>query len=266
MSHEPTSARDVIDALDAVAGHAAPLRIHFPSAVVTHPGTELSKAASAPAPAFSVAASAIDAMVSMPNCDLSPTTSAASASSTSSLPVPAPVPVPATPVATAAAAVSATAPAALPSPRFIVTSIDLDPPFPSFPFLGPVLHGLQADLTLATAALDPDDEFIPLEPAVPNDSSSDSSGSVVAWVHPAPPGLSGPHRYVSLLWEQPAGLTPDGIRDALGFAGAAAAPEDEAGENALGLMQRARFDMEGLEKKLGLGRVVAGNYFTCAAA
>ncbi|KAK3379047.1 phosphatidylethanolamine-binding protein [Lasiosphaeria ovina] len=259
MSNEPTSARDAIDALDAAAGHAAPLRIHFPSAVVTHPGTQLSKAASAPAPAFSVAASAIDAIVSMPNCDLSPTTSAASASSTSSLPVPA------TPVATAVAAVSATAPAALPSPRFIVTSIDLDPPFPSFPFLGPILHGLQADLRLGTAALDPDDEFIPLEPAVPNDSSSNSSGGVVAWVRPAPPGLSGPHRYVSLLWEQPAGLTPDRIRDALGFAGATAAPEDEAGENALGLMQRVRFDMEGLEKKLGLGRVVAGNYFTCAA-
>lgn len=210
----------------------AALRIHFPDAVVSQPGAHLSKQESATAPSFSVSALALDNLL-FPNCDLSPTTSAASHSSSGSRRL-------------------SQDPGSL-LPRYLVAGLDLDPPFPSFPVMGPILHSMQADLTLAADELDPEsaDEFIPLQPATGEDGAG-ASRPVAAYMGPAPPGLSSPHRYMFMMWEQPAGVTGERIRDEVGF-----------GEEGVGLMTRMRWDQEAFERKLGLGRVVAGNYFVC---
>ena len=126
--------------------------------------------------------------------------------------------------------------------------------------MSPLLHSLQADLSLSlsTAALSPSDDFITLEAP----TSDPSRGEVAPYMGPAPPGLSSPHRYVFMLWEQPDGVTVERIREEMGF-------ETEAGEGGggfgggAGLMSRVRWDQERFERRLGLGRVVAGNYFVC---
>lgn len=63
---------------------------------------------------------------------------------------------------------------------------------------------------------------------------------------PAPPPGAAPHRYVLLLYEQSEGFD----MDALGGG------EDES------LRLRVRIDIDGFEKKAGLGKAVAGNWFT----
>jgi len=235
----PKESRSVAQTLSALSPPAPPgstsapkraaLRIHFPDAVVSHPGAHLSRQESAIAPSFSVSALALDNLL-FPNCDLSPTTSASSHSSSGS---------------------RLSQDAGL-LPRYLVAGLDLDPPFPSFPVMGPILHSMQADLTLATNELDAEngDEFIPLHPV-----TEDGEGAcrpVASYMGPAPPGLSSPHRYMFMMWEQPDGITGEKIRDELGF-----------GEDGVGLMTRMRWDQDAFERKLGLGRVLAGNYFVC---
>ncbi|KAK3390058.1 phosphatidylethanolamine-binding protein [Podospora didyma] len=247
MPRESANVRKTLESLQDAT--TAPLRIHFPSTVVRQPGISLTKAESAPTPTFSVAASALNNIVSLPNCDLSPTTSAASTTS-SSIPASAPV------LSAAAAATDPTlseSSSPISVPRFIVAALDLDPPYPSLPILGPLLHGLQADLTLATDQIDPDDDFIHLHQTT-DSSEGIEDADVVGYMGPAPPGFSSPHRYMFLLWEQPEGMTRDKIRDALGV--------DAEADN-VGVLARVRWDMESFEKKLGLGKAVAGNYFVC---
>jgi len=237
----PKESRSVTQTLSSLTqpGSTSPprraaLRIHFPDAVVSQPGAHLSKQESAAAPSFSVSALALDNLL-FPNCDLSPTTSAASHSSSGSR------------------RLSQDPGSSGLLPRYLVAGLDLDPPFPSFPVMGPILHSMQADLTLATDELDPEsaDEFIPLQPAAEEDGVG-TGRPVAAYMGPAPPGLSSPHRYMFMMWEQPAGVTGERIKDELGF-----------GEDGVGLMTRMRWDQEAFERKLGLGRVVAGNYFVC---
>ncbi|KAK0636780.1 phosphatidylethanolamine-binding protein [Bombardia bombarda] len=205
------------------------LRIHFPSTVVTEPGTRLTKAATATEPtSYSVSATALN-NIALPNCDLSPVTS--------------------TTFTTSAADDDDTT--AIPNiSKYMIVALDLDAPFPSWPVLGPVLHGVQADLSLATSRIDPDDEFIQLDFG---DESTRGSRSVVSYARPGPPPPSSPHRYVFLLWEQPKELTTAKMREVLGFV--------EGQE--IGVLGRARWDQEAFEKKLGLKNVVAQNYFVC---
>lgn len=130
----------------------------------------------------------------------------------------------------------------LPTPSKTYFSISLDPdaPFPSFPFLGPVLHTLQTDLTAQGEA---DGEgWVKL---------SGSGKPLAPWVRPGPPGISAPHRYVFLVWEQPEGLTEERIRKEMGW-----------GEQ-VGLMARMRWNQSGFEGRFGLGDVVGGNWFVC---
>ncbi|KAK3324394.1 phosphatidylethanolamine-binding protein [Cercophora scortea] len=217
-----------LDNTDPQAQPSAPLHIHFPSTVVRAPGIHLDKETSAPTPTFSVSASALSDL-SLPNCDLSPCSSATSDSSTSDAPT-------------------------QHVPKYLVVGLDLDAPFPSFPVMGPFVHGVQADLSLATDKLHPNDDFIDLEPP-PEGPASVESSPVVGYMGPAPPGPSSPHRYMFMLWEQPARLTRDAICEKLGISAEA--------EGDVGLVARARWDQEAFEQKLGLGRVVAGNYFVC---
>jgi len=122
-------------------------------------------------------------------------------------------------------------PSANPTSTYIVIGLDIDAPFPSFTALGPILHWIQSDLK-----------------ASPSDSSLTSSTPFVAnYIGPAPPPPSFPHRYVFLIYEQPKGFE----------AGKYAPP---GGKN-LSNWNRMRFDLGKWEREMGMGSVVAGNYF-----
>ncbi|KAK4169728.1 phosphatidylethanolamine-binding protein [Cladorrhinum sp. PSN259] len=207
---------------------AAALRIHFPDTTVTSPGEHLSRQTTAPVPTFSVSATALGENVTIPNCDLSPTTSASSASGDDGTS-------------------EETNPLCI--PRFLVAGLDLDPPFPSFPVLGPILHSMQADLAL----IPPEDwdsaEYIPLA----HDKRLRGDENVAGYVGPSPPGLGSPHRYMFLMWEQPRGINAERIREEFGF----------KDDGSIGVMNRVRWDQEAFERKLGLGKPVAGNFFVC---
>jgi len=123
--------------------------------------------------------------------------------------------------------------------KYLVISLDLDAPFPSFPILSPILHGIQADLVAGTVD---ENGFAPLE-GPPN-------WQVMPYIGPGPPKLSAPHHYVFMVFEQPEGTDAAKIRSALGLEG-----------RGTGLMPRMRWDQEAFERKLGLGDVVAGNFF-----
>ncbi|KAJ9264368.1 hypothetical protein DTO212C5_7203 [Paecilomyces variotii] len=122
------------------------------------------------------------------------------------------------------------------SGTYLVINVDLDAPFKSFNFLGPVLHWVQSGLTPemiegGTSVLKPHDT-----PVIAN------------YARPGPPPGSGPHRYVFLLYEQPEGF------DVTKYA--------PAGGKPVGVRRRMRYDLDAFEKKANLGPVIAANYFT----
>lgn len=65
------------------------------------------------------------------------------------------------------------------------------------------------------------------------------------WLPAGPPPGAAPHRYLFLLYSQEPGSR---------------IPRDLLGKE-IGLMQRVRFDVDGMVEKLGLGELVAVNYF-----
>ncbi|EAA32560.1 hypothetical protein GE21DRAFT_5537 [Neurospora crassa] len=235
----------------------ASLRIHFPGSpsptTVSTPGTPLTKDAAALPPSYSISATALS-NITLPNCDLSPVSSHHSSPSSSGH----------------SRRGSEANNAAGQIPHYMVICLDLDPPFPSFPVLAPILHSLEADLRLVTEELDADEGYIYLtadeeEEARGSDGISHPTRGerrtkpVVGYMGPKPPGVSSPHRYVFLCWEQPEGVTGQKVREVLGL------NNNEGGEEGedVGLAKRVRWDQEGFEKMLGLGDVVAGNYFVC---
>lgn len=125
--------------------------------------------------------------------------------------------------------------------KFLAVSLDPDAPFPSFPFLGPILHGVQPDLTVG--AKEAAGDWHPLVSDTP---------PIVDYIKPGPPAPSAAHRYVFLLYKQPDGLDSSTIREKLGWA---------AEGLAMTRTGRMRFAIGDLETKLGLGAVVAINYF-----
>lgn len=124
-----------------------------------------------------------------------------------------------------------------PGTKYIIVSIDIDPPFPSFSVLGPALHGLHADLVAGPVDAD---GFAPLQGA---------EEWVVPYVGPGPPPPSAAHRYLFMVFEQPRGLDSAGVRRVLSLPGE------------VGIMARMRWDTAGAERKMGLGEVIAANYF-----
>ena len=113
----------------------------------------------------------------------------------------------------------------------MVIGVDIDAPFPSFGVLGPILHWIQPGL----------------ESSQTGELTSSDTPFVVNYIGPAPPPGSPSHRYVFLLYEQPAD-----------FDGKKYAPANGA---KLGNWQRMRYDLGAFEKKVGLGPVLAANYF-----
>jgi phosphatidylethanolamine-binding protein len=120
-----------------------------------------------------------------------------------------------------------------------VINVDLDGPFPSFAFASPILHWIQSGLQP--------------QPAEGGDGGSAAkllahdTPWIVDYAPPGPPPGSAPHRYVFLLYAQPGG-----------FDVKAWAPE--AGKK-VGAFGRIRYDLGAFERKVGLGRLVAANYF-----
>ncbi|KAK1753134.1 phosphatidylethanolamine-binding protein [Echria macrotheca] len=124
--------------------------------------------------------------------------------------------------------------------KYIAFSIDLDAPFPSWPILGPILHGIQTDLVVVADGAE-GGGFVPLE--------AKTKEWRVVYRGPGPPRPSAPHRYVFLLFEQPEGVNGEKVDEVLGMGAGA------------GLWARIRWDQGAAERKLGLGEVVAVNYF-----
>jgi phosphatidylethanolamine-binding protein (PEBP) family uncharacterized protein len=118
-------------------------------------------------------------------------------------------------------------PNGVPGKKYFVITLDLDAPFVSFPILGPILHWMRYDLTVGEGGALEGDE-------------------ACAWAAPRPPPGSGPHRYVFALFEQPESLKKDMI----------------AHEGGYSIGMRMRYDYAALEKKIGLGEVLAGTWFT----
>lgn len=109
--------------------------------------------------------------------------------------------------------------------------LDIDAPFPSCTLLGPILHWIQSGLTAST-----------------NGGQLTGSAPIVAnYIGPAPPPFSAPHRYIFVLYEEPAG-----------FDAAARAPPD--GQD-FPTWPRVRFGMDNWAKETGLGEALAVNYF-----
>ncbi|GJN82013.1 protease inhibitor (Tfs1) [Purpureocillium lilacinum] len=121
-----------------------------------------------------------------------------------------------------------------PAATYLIMCVDIDAPFVTLPVLGPILHwiqpGLKAEIKDGKSVLTAKEPFV-----------SD-------YIGPAPPPGSGPHRYCFFLYEQPAG-----------FDGKAHAPADGA---KMSNWSRMRFSLDDWEKKAGLGKIIAANYYT----
>ncbi|KIW69475.1 hypothetical protein PV04_05350 [Phialophora macrospora] len=118
-----------------------------------------------------------------------------------------------------------------PGRKFVVISLDLDAPFPSFAPLSPVQHWLQAG-------------FAASEPSSQSSALTSSNPPIAHWAGPGPPPISSPHRYVFLLYEQPEDVE-------------AKIPTKAE----FGIKDRMRWRLDEFEKKAGLGTALAATYF-----
>lgn len=116
------------------------------------------------------------------------------------------------------------------SKTYLVVHLDIDAPFPSWTVLGPILHWIQPGVKVTET------------------STLDTSAPFIAnYIGPAPPPGSSPHRYIFFLYEEPAGFEPKKY-----------APADG---QTLSNWYRMRYDLDSWAKEIGLGSVLAFNYF-----
>ena len=117
----------------------------------------------------------------------------------------------------------------------MVIGLDLDAPFPSLTILSPILHWIQPGLKP--------------EPAADGPATLKAEGTpfVANYIGPAPPPGTATHRYLFMLYEQPA------VFDGKKYAPAKGAK--------LSNWHRMRYDLGAFEKKTRLGPVLAANYF-----
>jgi phosphatidylethanolamine-binding protein (PEBP) family uncharacterized protein len=119
-------------------------------------------------------------------------------------------------------------PSAKPGKKYIVINIDLDAPFPSLPFLSPILHWIRHGLTI--------NEVGDLASEIP---------PLTQWIAPRPPPGSGPHRYVFCLYEEPEDFSPKSFLS----------------EGEMTRWMRMRFDFRAFEERSRVGGVIAGTWF-----
>lgn len=130
---------------------------------------------------------------------------------------------------------------AVPDPdgTYMVMGLDLDAPFPSFGILGPVLHWLQPGLKAGHAEGG-------------HARALEATGPFVAnYLGPGPPPGSAPHRYCFFLYEQPAEFDVE-----------AHAPPDGTKLGNWSSLRRMRFSLDDWERRVGLGPILAVNYYT----
>lgn len=152
----------------------------------------------------------------------------------------------------------------VPGAKYIAVALDLDAPSPSFPLASPILHYLHTDLKaiispFAQSSSRPTSMYktdtatntwVELKPTtVANGGKGTLEKPLASWLAPAPPGVSAPHRYVFLVWEQPERMTGEQVREKLGMR-----------KHEGGLWSKSRWDVEGFVRKLKLGNVAAGTW------
>ncbi|KAF2655725.1 PEBP-like protein [Lophiostoma macrostomum CBS 122681] len=121
--------------------------------------------------------------------------------------------------------------AASPDKSYIAICLDLDAPFASIPFASPINHWTQSGFRLSTSA--------------GNGRLETSDPFIVNWAPPGPPPISGPHRYLFALYEEPSGFDVKSL-----------APGKE-----VGIPPRFRYNVDAWARSIGLGHVLAANYF-----
>jgi phosphatidylethanolamine-binding protein (PEBP) family uncharacterized protein len=113
---------------------------------------------------------------------------------------------------------------------YIIACIDLDAPFISFSFMAPILHWVQSDFKADSSGV-----------------LTSSSPEICFYAGPGPPPGAAPHRYVFLLYGQSADFDTKKHLPAKG--------------KKFGMSKRTRFNWATYEKELGLGPVLAANWF-----
>jgi phosphatidylethanolamine-binding protein len=113
---------------------------------------------------------------------------------------------------------------------YVLISLDLDAPFPSFSILGPILHKLRPNMK-----------------ACENGDLKSETPPIAEYIGPAPPPGSGPHRYAFFLYEQPATF------DARKFA----APNGKD----FPVTKRMFYGLDAFEREAKVGKILACNYF-----
>ncbi|KAF2741394.1 putative protease inhibitor [Polyplosphaeria fusca] len=122
--------------------------------------------------------------------------------------------------------------------KYVVIELDLDAPFTSMALLSPILHAIWTDMAPEG---EPDaDGFTKL---------TSSMKPFCDYAPPGPPPISGPHRYVFMVWEQPQEFNGLKVKQEIGF-------PDKAGVGA-----RVRWNQERIEKLMNLSTCLGGNYF-----
>ncbi|KAF4979170.1 hypothetical protein FZEAL_4543 [Fusarium zealandicum] len=116
---------------------------------------------------------------------------------------------------------------------YMAICVDLDAPYVTFPLLSPIVHWIQPGMQ-------------------PNEAGIlEYPGScVVDWLQPTPPPLSGPHRYVFILFEQPSTCDTSKL--------------EQTFDKPVGVAKRVRWDMDQWVKEAGLGGMVAATWFNSA--
>jgi len=117
------------------------------------------------------------------------------------------------------------------STPYTIIVLDLDPPYGSTPFLGPLLHWHQSGVTVASD----------------NSLKLSSNKGNIDWLAPTPPPLSGPHRYLFILYEEGKEYDSEHVKSAFG--------------ESISTFSRLRWDVDTFVEKAGLGSVVAATYF-----
>ena len=114
------------------------------------------------------------------------------------------------------------------SGTYLLTIVDPDAPTPQNPNVSQILHLLQPSVTFASAA-----------PRV----ATFNAPAIVPYARPQPPPSSAAHRYIAVLFSQPANFTvPAAFR-------------------AFNATNRAMFNLTNFAAQAGLGRPIAANYF-----
>ena len=119
------------------------------------------------------------------------------------------------------------APHGLPQGVYTIIAIDLDGPLVSWNVCSPTAHWVQTGFTVQQSS----QELKSDEPAI------------APWAAAGPPPGAAPHRYLFLLYSQHVSAIPPNLR------------------KPIGVFQRIRCDVDAMARRLGLGEIVAVNYF-----